>query len=85
MNARQTCSRGAPNTRSIRMDRSEGVVTRAGSPGSPGSLAAPVTPRRASADSSCITARMLPAGSLNQAMGGPSPRATPVASCENPA
>src|SRR3990172_387376 len=44
-------------------------------PGSPGSLAAPAAPRLASADSSCSTERMLPAGSLNHAMGGPSPRA----------
>ena len=33
---------------------------------------------------SCITDRMLPAGSLNQAMSGPCPRATPFSSWSNP-
>ncbi len=32
----------------------------------------------------CKTERMLPAGSLNQAIGGPGPRATPFSSCSKP-
>ena len=39
---------------------------------------------RACVSYSCITDRMLPAGSLNQAMSGPCPRATPFSSWSNP-